>query len=958
MPRLLRPAGSCVLAALSLVAVPSAVQAQAPPPAQTFTVDSTADATDSDTGTGGCETAANTCTLRAAIQEANVFSNADTIIVPAGIYNLTLGGSPEDTAFSGDLDITQPVTLSGAGAATTVVDQDVGGERVFDVQLGSPNTAVEIIGTTVTGGSLGGIRTIFTSATPRPSLTLTASEITGNTRAAGVGGGIDANTGPLILNRTTVSENSAPAGGGISLADGAVGTITNSTISGNAATAAGAATPTGGGGIRLAQALTNGTPSATLINTTVRLNTAAAGTGGGLRRDANNNLSFTLKNTIVANSTGNNCQAANPAPPLITSQGHNIDNANTCGLSQPTDKVNTDPQLGALANNGGGTRTHAIPASSPAVDAIAAADCPPPTADQRNIARPLGPACDIGAFEFAAPPTTVATIPDCSPSGTIPLEMTTQAGQHPEGFHYKVNDGPTQDVATTGKTASLSLPEGQYKLEYWSDTQEGGEGPAADHQIGTAIVDQTDPNVAIKSDQGQSLYVITRQASVTVEASDALSGLAAPPPANQQVPTNSRGAKNYAWTAEDLCGNQATGQFNYTVLGPGIGERAVIEPLGDGVLVALPDAGGAGARASQKGEDFVPVTQPREIPIGSTIDARGGEARITSSESAAEGEIQDGAFTAGIFQVLQSRTAARGLTELRLKGSNFKNCQVGKASASRLSRRARRRLRANANGRFRTRGRHSAATVRGTEWTVVDRCDGTLTTVTRGSVAVRDFRLQQTITLTRGRSYLALAEPPAPKLGKTFNVRPVKGKVFIKLPNNGRFARASQKGSGFVRLTTARSIPVRSILDTTKGTVSLRTARNRQGRLQSGRFAGGVFQVLQSRKREEKGLTRLRLKGSAAKFKRCGSSASGVRANASRLSRRAIRRLRGRARGRYRTRGRHSAATVRGTVWTVTDRCDGTLTTVKRGKVAVRDFRLQKRVILTAGKRYLARPPE
>jgi hypothetical protein len=199
---------------------------------------------------------------------------------------------------------------------------------------------------------------------------------------------------------------------------------------------------------------------------------------------------------------------------------------------------------------------------------------------------------------------------------------------------------------------------------------------------------------------------------------------------------------------------------------------------------------------------------------------------------------------------------------------------------------------------------------------------------------------------------LEVAQEP-PTIGETVAVSVVEGEVFIRLP--GDSARASQKGSGFVPLTEARTIPVRSILDTRKGTVRLRTARNRAGQTQSGRFTAGVFQVLQSRKRSAKGLTELRLQGSAAKFKACGGTGSGARA--SRLSRRAIRRLRGNARGRYRTRGRHSAATVRGTVWDVTDRCDGTLTTVRRGKVAVRDFRRKKTIILTGGKRYLARAP-
>ena len=129
------------------------------------------------------------------------------------------------------------------------------------------------------------------------------------------------------------------------------------------------------------------------------------------------------------------------------------------------------------------------------------------------------------------------------------------------------------------------------------------------------------------------------------------------------------------------------------------------------------------------------------------------------------------------------------------------------------------------------------------------------------------------------------------------------------------------------------------------------------GDLQSGRFTAGLFQVLQSRKRAAKGLTELRMKGSAASFRSCRQGKRGARAEAA-LSRRAIRRLRARARGRYRTRGRHSAATVRGTTWTVVDRCDGTLTKVRRGKVAVRDFRLKKTIVVKRGERYLAKAPE
>jgi hypothetical protein len=47
---------------------------------------------------------------------------------------------------------------------------------------------------------------------------------------------------------------------------------------------------------------------------------------------------------------------------------------------------------------------------------------------------------------------------------------------------------------------------------------------------------------------------------------------------------------------------------------------------------------------------------------------------------------------------------------------------------------------------------------------------------------------------------------------------------------------------------------------------------------------------------------------------------------------------------------------VRGTIWEMIDRCDGTLTRVRRGRVAVRDFGRRKTVVVRAGKSYLARP--
>jgi hypothetical protein len=201
-----------------------------------------------------------------------------------------------------------------------------------------------------------------------------------------------------------------------------------------------------------------------------------------------------------------------------------------------------------------------------------------------------------------------------------------------------------------------------------------------------------------------------------------------------------------------------------------------------------------------------------------------------------------------------------------------------------------------------------------------------------------------------------LADLPPPEIGEEVNIDAARGQVLVAVPSaaaRAAGARASQKGLTFVPLEQARQVPVGSFLDTRRGTVEMVSATGTGSRTQSGEFTGGLFQVLQARARRAKGLTELRLKGSS--FKRC--RARGGRAGAAQLSRRTIRRLRASARGRFRTSGRNSSATVRGTVWITADRCDGTLTTVKRGAVAVRDFRRKRTITVRAGKSYLARSP-
>ena len=191
---------------------------------------------------------------------------------------------------------------------------------------------------------------------------------------------------------------------------------------------------------------------------------------------------------------------------------------------------------------------------------------------------------------------------------------------------------------------------------------------------------------------------------------------------------------------------------------------------------------------------------------------------------------------------------------------------------------------------------------------------------------------------------------PPPERGESFNAAVVEGTVLVaeRRPRSGG-ARSAGLGE-FRPLENPEQLRMGSVLDTSDGKMEMTSASNASGtRTQSGKFSGGQMVV---RQKEGSSLTELTLRG--GDFGRCKSSKRGTPTAS--VARRTIRRLRGNARGRFRTKGRHSSATVRGTVWTVKETCAGTLTKVKTGSVRVRDFNKSRRVVLRKGKKYLARP--
>jgi len=442
---------------LGLLPVLMLLAAGKPAPAATFAVNSTADAVDTTPGNGVCADASGSCTLRAAIMEANAAAGADTITLSAGTYTLTIPGLGENAAATGDLDITGSLTINGTGSASTLIDGG-GIDRLFDCRIGS---TVQLNAITIRNGNPGagpgdGGGGISNFA---GTLTLNSSTVSSNT--AGIGGGVANESGTITLNNSTVSVNSAADGGGIfnrgamilnsstveynqavvgsggGIAnDGGTVTLRNSTISGNSAAM-------NGGG------LSNNGTLLSLTNSTVSSNSAS--NGGGIV----NTVNAQLKNTIVDNNAGGNCSGT------IASADHNLSSDASCALAGPADLNGTNPLLGPLAYNGGPTRTHALLAGSPALDAVPVPACSAST-DQRGVPRPQGAACDIGAYEereTSTPTRTFSGTPSATPTPTPPPPLTPTATvpcvPPPAGM---VAWWPLDDVAGAPMVVDIGLP--------------------------------------------------------------------------------------------------------------------------------------------------------------------------------------------------------------------------------------------------------------------------------------------------------------------------------------------------------------------------------------------------------------------------------------------------------------------------------------------------------------------
>ncbi len=218
------------------------------------------------------------------------------------------------------------------------------------------------------------------------------------------------------------------------------------------------------------------------------------------------------------------------------------------------------------------------------------------------------------------------------------------------------------------------------------------------------------------------------------------------------------------------------------------------------------------------------------------------------------------------------------------------------------------------------------------------------------------------------QSFTTLTDPPPPPpvLGKSVDVTPISGVVFIKPPPGKSLGGAADtaalsKGQGFVPLTEARQIPTGSEIDALHGSLRVVSNTGKIGKTQTASLTGGIFKLSQDRSGISKGLTNFNLVESAFQgapsYSLCKAKKSADEATVAALSSKTLQLLKVSGHGKFKTTGRYSSATVRGTIYTVADKCDGTLTHVIRDTVLVDDFVRHKTILLHAGQSYLAKKP-
>jgi uncharacterized repeat protein (TIGR01451 family) len=289
-------------------------------------------------------------------------------------------------------------TAGGDGGGVLVTEGRIANSRIEDNRTSSGEgggvyhsglRGLEIVASSISNNIArrdgGGLATFIGNSFTPDGITISDSRISGNTSEQGSGGGI-ANTeqGKVTIIRSEITDNAASAtifgvGGGVfSNNTFTETTIIDSTIANNTANSS-------GGGV-----YNNNASVMTINHSTITNNLSNSQSGGVVAFSA-----VTVSDSIIANNVGAldspNCLAL---APIVDGGGNFTDDI---GVSFPCPATFTETaslNLGALADNGGPTKTRALLAGSAAIDG--GVNCTT-LSDQRGV--PRQPTCDAGAYE-------------------------------------------------------------------------------------------------------------------------------------------------------------------------------------------------------------------------------------------------------------------------------------------------------------------------------------------------------------------------------------------------------------------------------------------------------------------------------------------------------------------------------------------------------------------------------
>lgn len=528
------------------------------------------------------------------------------------------------TLTTGEIFVDKTLTIAGPGARSLTVSGN-NASRIFLVAGAGVTLTIQKLtianGQTPDGGFEQGGAVISGNGA---SVVVEDSAVVNNTAGPATfgaeGGGLFVEGGgSLTVRRSVLSGNRAmgestgsASGGAISsdsCGDGGL-TVENSTVAGNSATSEGSSD---GGGI-------DAFGSIAISNTTIAFNTVDGQfqqRGGGVFSSVDCPATREIQASIIAANqiVGGAAGASNDCDFLsdtIDGSDNVIGDPAECDLNGTNNVLGTAaPGLNPLANNGGPTNTVSLTESSPALNHVAGANCPPPAIDQRGRARPVAGACDSGAWEGQIGFTLTPTSHDY---GNVQLPATTS-----RAAMFRVA-GPTQRFTVTNTAdltvnlASIAVNNGQYAIVPSSDPGACGAtiGPGAtcfvDVQFNPTVAgtanavlsvvssnagtltatltgtatqttnpitpndpcapDRRAPKVTITSDQKRTLYGVGQSASITTRASDASGLTSNPSRKGQKLATNKAGTFTVRKTARDKCDNNGAATFRYRVVAP------------------------------------------------------------------------------------------------------------------------------------------------------------------------------------------------------------------------------------------------------------------------------------------------------------------------------------------------------------------------------------------------------